>query len=390
MGSARCRWYLPHELIVEILSYIPVKGLMRWRCVSKPWNDLVLDPTFVKLHLQRSSKNIHMLYTWKPILDPKGFRCGPSSMHCSTVQGILEHPSSAVNGGEVPCEFDNPIDIIGTCNGLVCLRVIEPFDENDVYNEVYIRFWNPSMRITSDLSPPLESQILCYSRSCVSLGFGYDDSSDTYKVLALVMKQKSTNIEVSVHCLGDKFWRKIANAPTDTRIERYKGHFLSGTLNWMARHVQRTDEHVIFSFDLRKDTYRYLSMPDGLETMERFQAELGILKGCLCLGAYDIQSDADFSLWQMKEFGVRESWTLLMITSCVYLQIDSIVPWAFEPRPLRIYENGDVLLLMNRSRFKLFLYNKKDNRMQNIETINKSICLHTSDFVQTLVLPYCN
>lgn len=52
---------LPLELIVEILSWVPIKSLMGFRCVSKSWNSLVLDPTIVKLHLQRSSGNPHVL-----------------------------------------------------------------------------------------------------------------------------------------------------------------------------------------------------------------------------------------------------------------------------------------------------------------------------------------
>ncbi|KAL2599197.1 hypothetical protein AAZX31_10G040000 [Glycine max] len=35
--------------------WVPVKALMRFRCVSKWWNSLVFNPMFVKLHLQRST-----------------------------------------------------------------------------------------------------------------------------------------------------------------------------------------------------------------------------------------------------------------------------------------------------------------------------------------------
>nr|KYP32077.1 hypothetical protein KK1_047330 [Cajanus cajan] len=45
---------LAEELIMEILSWIPVKALMRFSCVSKSWNSLMFTPTFVKLHYQRS------------------------------------------------------------------------------------------------------------------------------------------------------------------------------------------------------------------------------------------------------------------------------------------------------------------------------------------------
>ena len=49
------------ELIVEILSRLPVKTLMQFKCVCKSWKTLIShDPSFVKLHLQRSPRNTHL------------------------------------------------------------------------------------------------------------------------------------------------------------------------------------------------------------------------------------------------------------------------------------------------------------------------------------------
>jgi hypothetical protein len=44
-----------NELISEVLSFLNVKSLVGLRCVSKSWKTLISDPTFVKLHLKRSS-----------------------------------------------------------------------------------------------------------------------------------------------------------------------------------------------------------------------------------------------------------------------------------------------------------------------------------------------
>ena len=45
---------LPRELIVDILSRLPVKTLCRFKCVLKPWRSLISDPDFVKTHLLRA------------------------------------------------------------------------------------------------------------------------------------------------------------------------------------------------------------------------------------------------------------------------------------------------------------------------------------------------
>lgn len=44
----------PNEIIEEILSWLPVKTRMRFRCVSKKWNSLVINSYFVRLDHKRS------------------------------------------------------------------------------------------------------------------------------------------------------------------------------------------------------------------------------------------------------------------------------------------------------------------------------------------------
>jgi len=55
------------DLIVEILSWLPVNILMRFRCVSKTWNSLIFSSYFAKLHLERSSRNMQILLKLKDL-----------------------------------------------------------------------------------------------------------------------------------------------------------------------------------------------------------------------------------------------------------------------------------------------------------------------------------
>ena len=43
--------YLPEELLEEILSWLPVKSLFRFRCVQKSWSTLFRNPTLIAKHL---------------------------------------------------------------------------------------------------------------------------------------------------------------------------------------------------------------------------------------------------------------------------------------------------------------------------------------------------
>ena len=45
---------LPRELIIDILSRLPIKSLCQFKCVSKPWRTLISHPDFVKTHLHHA------------------------------------------------------------------------------------------------------------------------------------------------------------------------------------------------------------------------------------------------------------------------------------------------------------------------------------------------
>ncbi|KAJ0805564.1 putative F-box domain-containing protein [Helianthus annuus] len=46
---------LPTELIEEILFRLPVKSILRFRSLSKPWLTRINDPSFTKLHFTRAT-----------------------------------------------------------------------------------------------------------------------------------------------------------------------------------------------------------------------------------------------------------------------------------------------------------------------------------------------
>ncbi|XP_030462549.1 F-box/kelch-repeat protein At3g23880-like [Syzygium oleosum] len=47
---------LPHDVVLEILKRLPVKPLMRFKCVSKSWRCMIEDPDFMAMHLKQKYK----------------------------------------------------------------------------------------------------------------------------------------------------------------------------------------------------------------------------------------------------------------------------------------------------------------------------------------------
>ena len=113
---------LPLHLIADILSRLPVKQLLCFRCVSKLWRSLIDDTDFIKLHLRHSLKS-HTNHTL--ILKNSHLHAADLAFLGSFAK--LDHPLMSYNHG---------VNILGSCNGLLCIRnIIED-----------MAIWNPFTR----------------------------------------------------------------------------------------------------------------------------------------------------------------------------------------------------------------------------------------------------
>ncbi|KAI8008747.1 F-box/kelch-repeat protein [Camellia lanceoleosa] len=125
--------YLPEEVLIEILSRLPVKSLLRFTCVSKPWRSLITSPSFINTHLNKSTNNTltHLLLLRYTCLNP-------NQEHYS-----LHFDNKTFNRY---AQFISPFKthfyfrVVGTCNGLVCLSDDRFGDKHNII------LWNPMIR----------------------------------------------------------------------------------------------------------------------------------------------------------------------------------------------------------------------------------------------------
>ncbi|XP_020972879.1 uncharacterized protein LOC107629816 [Arachis ipaensis] len=106
---------LPLELVEKILLWLPVKSLIRFRCVSKKWLSLVSDSRFAKLHYDTAdaaptNKNTRLLYLSSELpeaccVDLEASICGDYA---------LQLPLS--------CRHFS-LSILGSCRGFILLRI---------------------------------------------------------------------------------------------------------------------------------------------------------------------------------------------------------------------------------------------------------------------------
>ncbi|PNY02532.1 F-box/kelch-repeat protein [Trifolium pratense] len=145
--------YLPFDLIKEVLPFLPVKSLIRLKCVSKPFNSFISDPTFFEKHFNRSSRNVMLIHTkmdsWHKlryaIAKSLVFTADKPSMNVSLTKNLYYQRIDK----DRECRY-----VIGSCNGLICL-FFRSWDRYNWWDNPpdlwwYLRVWNPATRTISD------------------------------------------------------------------------------------------------------------------------------------------------------------------------------------------------------------------------------------------------
>ncbi|KAI5428567.1 F-box/kelch-repeat protein At3g23880 [Lathyrus oleraceus] len=411
--------FIPVDLIGEIFSALPVKSILRFKCVSKYCDNLVSDPNFVKFHIKRSpTLNPHFIlktdHTIKILCEsPYG-----SDDEYDVDEGfipyslgsLIENPSFAVEVDPYYMVKNYEYRLIGSCNGLICFVGENLTSE---YYEFWLRLWNPATRTKS---PKLGFSHLFHNRfgsvndGYFKFNFGYDDSTGTYKAVASRYNKRELRSNVRILSLGDDVWRDIGSFPVDPMYlnSAYQtsdvGVYFKSTINWLA--IQNhfwydsnnikdisVQQFVIVSLDLRTETYNQYLLPRDFDEVPPLAPIVSVLGDCLCFSY--CYKETDFVIWKMKKFGVQDSWTQFLKISYYSLQIDydysdQNLQYHFELVPLFLSKDGDTLVLKSSQEHQEILYNWRNNRVVRTDiTARKTITDdRTIDFVSCSAIGY--
>ncbi|KDP40079.1 hypothetical protein JCGZ_02077 [Jatropha curcas] len=367
---------LPHEILVEILSWLPVRTLIQFRCVSKSFKSLISDHEFIKTHLRK----IKSFSGNKPNLYQRiVFTYGDLSLNllksCSLYSIFNNSQTDAAELDHYSLEDRHRHHVydwlVGSLDGVLCVAVKQNF----------VALWNPSTGVFNRM-PDLGFGKK--SGSYTVFGFGYDREIDDYKVVAVFCFQSSGvngaigyNTRVKVCSRLTESWKSIEGfrygVPYDV-----SGKYVNGSLSWPVM-CERDSvlTWIIVSFDLAKETYKEIVQPNYGEP--GYARSLGVLDGCLCVMCNYSAVRAD--IWVMKEYGVRESWTKLVS-----------IPYLIEPEighlqysvPYFISDNGEILLELNS---RLAIYNPKDGTFRYPVTNGSGNWVDAELYIESLVSP---
>ncbi|XP_059658404.1 putative F-box protein At4g38870 [Cornus florida] len=240
---------LPEELLCEILKELPVKILLRFRCVSKRWCAMIDDLPFVQSHHDHSQTRPHGINilvlcqrgssTQIYSTDPDG--SGP-------ILPLLEIP-------EVK-RSKNICFSLQSVNGLVCVsrRIINPSTRECI----------TLPKVKTSIPYEFEEEELGRLRIQPEYLLGYDPATKKHKVLNIcyIFISKRRLVQFKILTLGTNMWRNINSVPNQLEgLEIFRARCIAGVIYCFA-HALNSDG--ILAFEVGDENFRVMQLPEGV------------------------------------------------------------------------------------------------------------------------------
>lgn len=348
-------------MINNILLRLPVKPLLRSRCVCKSWCSLIDSSKFVKEHLRKTVES----YPDSGIV----FRDLPRSTNFYLEDVDSLRDSTPAKVADPVKTFLSGAKFVGSCNGLVCLY-------NSERHEILL--WNPATRKCKKLPMPQKNILIGSS----VIGFGYDHVTDDYKVVRTVDSQVS-GIMVSVYSLHNNLWKRAETITNRLRLTGPFGVCVNGSSYWLAKnddyfYSDYSGSGFIVAFDLRVEKHRELPFPSDVDEGSSNGIGLIVFDRSVCLIDHYIGSRTD--IWQMKDNGMGNSWSKLLSLEQpgIFGSFEIAYPVAFSKTRtaflLRVDEN------------KLIWYDHENNSVKDVSVhgvpVPSRLLVYTESLVQ--------
>ncbi|KAK1399000.1 hypothetical protein POM88_008863 [Heracleum sosnowskyi] len=307
---------LPEEMTTEILIRLPVKSLGQCKSVCKPWLYTISNPRFVKSHLHRAittSRNdpillniinvdqLALLASWGPLVyyvEPTPTDLQQQQLQRRRRQLVNQALQDAIaqDLSRLSLQFDRVViprpfattHFVSCCNGIICL--------SSYFKAVYL--WNPSINKFRKLFLDYANVRERYRYRPVTIGFGYDNVSNEYKLLRFVYDQEGGVVPVTkVYYINADCCREIQGPILKTQIRSCRSNIaVNGVL-----YFDGVDQ--IVSFDLHDEVFGLVPFPDSIQ---RKMSDVMDFEGSVAMA---FESGPGVDLWTLDNVSGKLSWT---------------------------------------------------------------------------------
>lgn len=328
---------LPEDVVMEILSRLPVKSLIRFKAVNKSWYALIRNPDFIARHLRLATSSKHHRGV---VLnrDHEITRTPWVSLHSNDTLEVSRYV-------DILRFFPQDVEelvVFGPCNGILCLFGV-PADRNDDYGRSNgIVLWNPATR-ESKTVPIIHRPPTVPSTFSFSFGFGIDPKTNDYKVIR-ILNFNFLLCVVEVYSLSTDSWRMIdtsLNPNYRVNSPRFPS-YLNGVHHWWACERGNRDRRLMLSFDMSNEVFQEILLPP-LNERPTFEAIAVINDSVALIVVNNDRGRKCYDVWVMNESGLERTWTM-SLTIGPRPQFSSLVELRDDGLVLLRNENGWLVL----------------------------------------------
>ncbi|XP_057433676.1 F-box/kelch-repeat protein At3g23880-like [Lotus japonicus] len=261
---------LPEDLIAEVLLLLPVRSLLRFKCVCKSWRSLISDPQFAKSHFDLAAAPTH-----RRLLDTvNDDKIESFNLDAS----VYDHSAMARLHLRIPHHLF--FRTWGSCKGFILVH--------DFRDDVMI-VWNPSTgtRLQFPCSHTWdESQVIGY-------GIGYYESTNDYLI-----------VQIGLGFLqGEQYWLPALDVfSLRTKVSCFIWGSSSSSSTEESREVK-----VILAFNLIDRSLAEIPVPH--DTLDLESDYLTVMGGCPSLCCESGDGNQMGQIWIMEDYKVHSSWT---------------------------------------------------------------------------------
>uniref|UniRef100_A0ACD5W5U1 Uncharacterized protein n=1 Tax=Avena sativa TaxID=4498 RepID=A0ACD5W5U1_AVESA len=277
-AAAAAASLLTEDLIVEILSRLPVRSVHRFKCVCKLWRDLIAQPVHRKKLPQSLAGFLYSTY-------PGGYRHHLAGVSAAT----------AVDSVDASLAFLRPMNytmirLLDTCNGLLLCSCYHNCNgllpcscyHNNNSREERLVVCNPATQRWTELPPTPQPTTDCYAR----LAFDPAVSPSHFHVLGFERTAKECHLTgVSVYSSRTRAWTHSDTSLVD-KIVPISGSVFVGGMLFLPGHLCKDsrrdsfmdeDNFVLVVLDIESSKpWKTVRAPRGLYT-----GGIGWSQGCL-------------------------------------------------------------------------------------------------------------
>ncbi|KAJ0648911.1 putative F-box domain-containing protein [Helianthus annuus] len=254
--------HIPFELQSEITKRLPVKSLIQFRSVCKPWKSLIDSSDFVKHY---SGQQQHLLVRYQDAVDHK-------EKYVSIVDDDDTFPMQKVTV-TIPPFVVNMLKhstTMGSSHGLLCL-----------YNDDMAVIWNPSIS------------------KAVAVVFGVCRETLDPKIVKInYVLNPSSDIECVV-CIPEVFtlstgaWRSPYGSFLPRKSIRFSESRVAvdGVLYWLADDgtSEYNYSYLIILFDITSEEFKEVNLPDRLARNHARYLSIFKLRNTLAVLQFDVR-----------------------------------------------------------------------------------------------------